>query len=249
MGVLDLKQWHSVIELHIKIYLQRVGASAFNVSYLDPKKYRRKHKFPDRPTPITYSPQKSPVRWASSWLRVKTLSINRSLILTPLLHTPRHTNPPNYFPLWSLSANQKLREESEVKNKHRLTSAGCSLCRRWSFHIRRSASQCQRVKSFDNATSHTAECVRMRWHHGSLNQCTLHFRSVSRVWAGGPELCSLMLLSRLLRLRAVAIVAAPCDQWSCVLSPHTPESNVAAHSFQWSCSLSAYAKKSFRILP
>lgn len=170
MGVSYFKQWLSVIELHVKVYRQRAGVSVFNVSFSGPNKSSRKHKFPDRPTPITCSPQKGTVHWASSWLRVKTLSINRSLILTPLLRTPWRTNPPNYFPLWSLSGNQRLQEESEVKNKHRLTSAGYCLCRRWSFHIRRSASRCQRVKSFDNAASRTsAECVRMRWHHGSLN--------------------------------------------------------------------------------
>lgn len=108
---------------------------------------------------------------------MKTLSIDRSLKLTPLLHTPRHTNPPNYFPLWSLSGNQRLEQESEVKNKHCLTSAGYSLCRRCSFHIRRRVSQCRQVESVDNAASSTSECLGMRWHHGSLHLCPLRFQS------------------------------------------------------------------------
>lgn len=77
-----------MIELHFKVYLQRAGVSVFNVSFLGPNKSSSKHKFPDRPTPITCSPQKGTVHWASSWLRAKTLSINRSLILTPLLRAP-----------------------------------------------------------------------------------------------------------------------------------------------------------------
>lgn len=87
------------------------GLPSARRSFLGPNKSSRKHKFPDRPTPITCST----VHWASSWLRVKTLSINRSLISTPLLRTPRRTNPPNYFPLWSSAATKGFRRRVKLK--------------------------------------------------------------------------------------------------------------------------------------
>lgn len=55
------------------------------------------------------------VHWPSSWLRVKTLSMDCSLKLTLKLHTPRHTNPPNYFPLWTSAATKGLRRRVKLK--------------------------------------------------------------------------------------------------------------------------------------
>lgn len=154
----------------------------------------RKHKFAAGLTAFTCSPQTGTVLWASSWLRMKTLPIDRALKLTPLLHTPRRTNPPNYFPLWSLGGNQRLEEEIEVKNKHRLTSASYSLCRRCTFHIRRSVSQRWQVEPFRERSARergdiTAHFIRARYIS----------RQIVRVWAGGLELRLLMRLPRPLR--------------------------------------------------